>query len=525
MSNISIHAHMHSNFQSYTGLLSEKEVDPRGCNTPYAAQELWMRIMNSLDMQSLLALSNVCKSLSETKNRYFEILTKSKDESVYMQIWLKNLPLDSRKQALSSTFPRLVQTIPRDGLTFENCTTKDLAYCPKGIDPSKCLPKDMTNQVMEFATMRSLIQLTKVNHDWLSLVNLFLNMKMQSALNLQETPKNELKFYRFFLSNLVKNGDHRKTLLACTMDQLISLNPTEGQTFETYCAPYLSLVDLAFDMDRVLSVMPQASSPSFDPSNPMDEKSLKELFSSFMEVLSSGCPDFDQAACFPFKMLCKNMINNFSADCEDYDAILGIHNYLRLISEAFAQNTLSSRCKQEVLKQIAAVYYFPFFTILITCRRAYNSHLSLSLFLDDQNKMKNLALYYFVSLIEDIIDEPMKHIYSACLSRLIAKQGKQEDSRKTFDKIELFRTPLNKIEIKQMVQKSLTTLSFTQEFAAFISSKEYRVLLHQYMDKNLSKNINRKDLFEQSEPSLNLKGAAWLLESVGFLERSKRASE
>jgi hypothetical protein len=45
------------------------------------------------------------------------------------------------------------------------------------------------------------------------------------------------------------------------------------------------------------------------------------------------------------------------------------------------------------------------------------------------------------------------------------------------------------------------------------------------MDKNLSKNINRKDLFEQSRLSLNLKGAAWLLESVGFLERSKRASE
>jgi hypothetical protein len=329
-----------------------------------------------------------------------------------MQIWLKNLPLDSRKQALSSTCPRLVQALHRDGLTFKECAAKDLAYCPKGIDPSKCLPKDMTNQVMEFATMSSLIQLGGAGRGWASFINDFLNTKMKTAFKLEKTPENELKFIRFVLANL--SYPERNQTLACTMNQLTVLNLTDGQSFEAYSAPMHSLIGLMPNIKKLLSASPGQ-----------------------MKLLSA--------------------------------------------SPGLIKNT-------RALKNEALLCF---------------------------EKLKEKICYQYLTEGTQIPESYKIHQLNAILSK--------EDVYTAFLPLSL----PNAADLEKFLKKSLTTGCIVVEFKEWLVGRkeDTLVLICDFMSNNLPEDTDVIDLFEEDGTSINLKGSSWLLESMGFLERSNLPSK
>jgi hypothetical protein len=85
----------------------------------------------------------------------------------------------------------------------------------------------------------------------------------------------------------------------------------------------------------------------------------------------------------------------------------------------------------------------------------------------------------------------------------------------------------NAVDLEKFLKKSLTTGYIVVEFKEWLVGRKEGtlVLICDFMSNNLPKDTDVIDLFEEDGMSINLKGSSWLLESMGFLERSNLPSK
>lgn len=507
-----------------------------------AEDEGWMRIMRAVDLRSIFQLNQVSKSLHQLVNKYFLITTGSETEAKSLLVWLKSLGPFQKANALSMNFSELKELVQANGLTFSTCCSSDVSSIPsKPAYP--ILPAEMWMNILKHSEMRPFFRLAEVCHDFKDMRNELIGQEIKKADSLKMSPETALKYFQLWLMSSALDPKKRELLLSSTISELTScgiLELKEGCVEDTL--PFF-LYDVELNFDR-LSDTPKEEVAGILEEIAISEKPRvqknREAYLQDLERALNPLPNFVEATFLPNEM-CRTdkkelkqslttLIKRVVWDSCFLDAAILLKRIILNLND----RSIPLVKRQEALIALANAGQNCSGIIYQECVRQVNK-LSTSIAM---MTLEELLLRWLQTLKEDILIESLGHGHFRVIDHVRASSIGRAWGLEAVNPHELEAANLNEIDhfamilICREIHKCAKTLQVNYIPLRIVQAIKERIILEQaqpmimeYMGMNLPDDIDPQSLFSTDDNNINEKGVLWLLESHGFLKRSKKASQ